>query len=83
MASAQRKATPDPRSVSGIAGRRATNEASPMVRSDPSSILSDTYAGGAITLPLAAVTATRPLGPITLPAPSTGTQFHVILVLPR
>jgi hypothetical protein len=46
-------------------------------------VLSGTYAGGAISLPMAAVTAPAPLGPIDFPALSTGTEFHAFVVLAK
>jgi uncharacterized protein YjdB len=43
--------------------------------------LSGTYAGGAVSLPMAAVTAPPPLDPQDFPALSTGTEFHAFVVL--
>ena len=46
-------------------------------------VLSGTYSGGNISLPLTAVTPPPPIGATTRPAESTGTEFHVFVVVPK
>jgi hypothetical protein len=45
-------------------------------------VLTGTYAGGTVAVPMDAVTAPPPLGPTDFPAISTGNQFHAFVVLP-
>ena len=44
-------------------------------------VVSGTYNGGMVSLPMTAVTAVRPLGPMNTAAPSTGTEFHTFVVI--
>jgi hypothetical protein len=46
-------------------------------------VLSGTYAGGSVTIPMAAVTPPPPLGLTDFPALSTGTEFHAFVVLAK
>jgi parallel beta helix pectate lyase-like protein/Big-like domain-containing protein len=46
-------------------------------------VLSGTYAGGALTLPLSAITAPKPIGRTTAKAPTTGPLFNAYVILRR
>lgn len=43
-------------------------------------VTSGVYGGGSVSVSMSPVTAVRPLGAITTPAPSTGTEFHTFVV---
>ena len=48
-----------------------------------SPVVSGTYQGGSVSLPMGPVTPQRPLGATDRPAESTGTEFQAFVVLPK